>query len=234
VRLAELNRVNQAVPVKAAPPAKSAGPPSSPPIKASGNYDMDLLDEFAPPAKAPPARFQRPGVSPVSILRSARADSPQAPKPLVAATPSSAPSSPPKPAPPKKTAPPPSAAAGPSKPPSMKPSGSAKTLASSPSEPIKYKFTPEDAAAQASSVIPAEYHTRLADAAWKTRLEAAEEMVKWVEEGGGADAIDSEVMMRFLGKTPGWGEKNFQVSLPCPSLYSFVDGIVRYPASCIR
>ena len=36
-------------------------------------------------------------------------------------------------------------------------------------------------------------------------------MVKWVEEGGG-DAVDSEVVFRFLGKTPGWGEKNFQVS----------------------
>jgi hypothetical protein len=32
-----------------------------------------------------------------------------------------------------------------------------------------------------------------------------------VEEEGGADKIESEVMMRFLGKTPGWGEKNFQV-----------------------
>lgn len=44
------------------------------------------------------------------------------------------------------------------------------------------------------------------------RLEAAEELVAWVGEGGGAEAVDSEVMMRFLGKTPGWGEKNFQVS----------------------
>lgn len=59
--------------------------------------------------------------------------------------------------------------------------------------------------------MPAEYHTKLADAAWKTRLEAAEQMIKWVEEGGG-DAMDSEVLFRFLGKTPGWGEKNFQVS----------------------
>jgi len=46
-----------------APAPKASAPPSSPPIKAAGKYDMDLLDEFAPPAKAPPARFQRPGVS---------------------------------------------------------------------------------------------------------------------------------------------------------------------------
>ena len=37
-------------------------------------------------------------------------------------------------------------------------------------------------------------------------------MVKWVDEEGGAEKVDSEVMFRFLGKTPGWGEKNFQVS----------------------
>ena len=76
---------------------------------------------------------------------------------------------------------------------------------------MKYRYSPEDAAEKASSVIPADYHTKLADAAWKTRLEAAEEMIKWVDEDGG-HAVDSEILFRFLCKTPGWGEKNFQVS----------------------
>lgn len=89
--------------------------------------------------------------------------------------------------------------------------GPSKTLAVSPSEPVKYRYSSEDAAAQAADIIPADIQTKLADAAWKIRLEAAEELVKWVEEEGGADKIESEVMMRFLGKTPGWGEKNFQV-----------------------
>lgn len=62
-------------------------------------------------------------------------------------------------------------------------------------------------------MIPAEYHTKLADGAWKIRLEAAEEMMKWAEDS--AAEVDSEVVFRFLGKTPGWGEKNFQV---CPEL----------------
>lgn len=112
----------------------------------------------------------------------------------------------------KPTAPPPSAP--PPKPAAARagPSGPAKTLASSPSDPVKYRFTPEDAAAQAADTIPADYHTKLADGAWKVRLEGAEEMVAWVGENGGAEQVDSEVMMRFLGKTPGWGEKNFQVS----------------------
>jgi hypothetical protein len=61
-------------------------------------------------------------------------------------------------------------------------------------------------------MVPANYHAALADAAWKVRLEAAEQMVAWVSEDGVADGLDSEVLMRFLCKTPGWGEKNFQVS----------------------
>lgn len=111
-----------------------------------------------------------------------------------------------KPAP--KPAAPPPAAAGPSKPAAK---GAAKALASSPSEPVKYRFTPEDAAARAADLVPANFHTALADGAWKVRLEGADEMVAWVNDGG-ADEVDSEIMMRFLGKTPGWGEKNFQVS----------------------
>lgn len=88
--------------------------------------------------------------------------------------------------------------------------GPSKSLAVSPTEPVKYKYTPEDAAAQAADAIPQEYHTKLADGAWKVRLEAAEEMVKWTEEGA-AETTDSEILFRFLSKTPGWGEKNFQV-----------------------
>lgn len=35
-------------------------------------------------------------------------------------------------------------------------------------------------------------------------------MIKWVEEEG-AEKVDSEILIRFLGKFPGWNEKNFQV-----------------------
>lgn len=59
--------------------------------------------------------------------------------------------------------------------------------------------------------MPANFQTQLADGAWKVRLEAAEEMIKWVEEEG-AEKVDSEILVRFLGKFPGWNEKNFQVS----------------------
>lgn len=212
-------------PPPSSPPIRAAAPPSSPirasvtsspparpvasgspPIKASGRFDWDDLESgFGQSAKPPSTKPTQPAASPptlpFAILTQLQAAKPASSAPTAASKPS---------APVKK--PPPSAAAGPSKPPTGAKPGSSKTLAVSPSEPAKYRFTAEDAAAQAVNVIPADYHTKLADAAWKVRLEAAEAMVKWVEAEGGAEKVDSEVMIRFLGKTPGWGEKNFQVS----------------------
>lgn len=50
--------------------------------------------------------------------------------------------------------------------------------------------------------------TDLADANWKTRLAAMEELTLWMEDE--IDKLDAEVMVRALAKK-GWGEKNFQV-----------------------
>ncbi|WVQ71997.1 hypothetical protein IAR50_001541 [Cryptococcus sp. DSM 104548] len=206
-------------------PVPKATPPTSPPIKASSKFvgdDVDLNMEFAPPKRAPPARFARPGpakapASPATASKPAAAPEedggslsemapPKRGPPARFARPGAA-----KPAPtPAAPAPAPPAAAPPRAAPSGK-SGAAKTLASSPTEPVKFKYTPEDAAAQAAEVIPADFRTKFADSAWKVRLEAGEEMVKWAEEEG-AEKVDAEIVMRFLGKTPGWGEKNFQVS----------------------
>ncbi|KAK4685920.1 cytoskeleton-associated protein 5, partial [Tremellales sp. Uapishka_1] len=186
---------------------------SSPPIKSATKFD-DLVDEFAPPKKAPPGRFAaKPKVAPpADDLLDDFAPPAKAPPSRFASKPPAAralPSSPPKAAVPVKR-PTPTASAGPSKP--TVNGGPSKTLAVSPSEPVKYRFSSEDAAAKAEEQIPATYHAQLADAAWKVRLEAAKEMVKWVGEEDGAEKVESEVMMRFLGKTPGWTEKNFQVS----------------------
>jgi cytoskeleton-associated protein 5 len=173
--------------VKKAPTARApvSATPSSPPIKSSAGYDLDALEDFSSqPVKAPPARFAKPG----------------------AAKPAAAPAPIKRPAPTPAAAPPVAAKA----PPPAK-AGAAKTLAVSPTEPVKYKYNPEDAVAQAAEIIPAAYQTQLADGAWKVRLEAAEAMVKWYEDGA-AETVDAEIMMRFLSKTPGWGEKNFQVS----------------------
>lgn len=81
------------------------------------------------------------------------------------------------------------------------------------SEPVKYKFSAEDAEAQAADLIPADIQAGLADGQWKERLGAAERLLAWVEEGN-ADKAETEVIFRYLCKTPGWNEKNFQVGFP--------------------
>lgn len=73
---------------------------------------------------------------------------------------------------------------------------------------FKFKHTPEDADALAAEIIPENFATGLADANWKTRLATLDEMTSWVE--GAVGDLDSEVVVRFLGKK-GWSEKNFQV-----------------------
>ena len=78
---------------------------------------------------------------------------------------------------------------------------------------FKYKHTPEDADALAAEMIPENFAAGLSDSNWKTRLATLEEMTGWVESS--AESLDSEVIVRFLGKK-GWGEKNFQVSINCP------------------
>ena len=109
------------------------------------------------------------------------------------------------------TAAPAAAPAAARKPAASSSSGPSKTLASSPSDPVKYRYSNEEAMAKAQDMIPAEFHTKLADGAWKIRLEAAEEMIRWAEENADKGEVESEVVFRFLGKVPGWGEKNFQV-----------------------
>ncbi|KAJ7658715.1 armadillo-type protein [Mycena polygramma] len=74
---------------------------------------------------------------------------------------------------------------------------------------FKYKHTPEDAEAIASETIPSSILKDLADANWKTRLAALDEMTAWVE--GEIATVDAEVVVRALAKK-GWAEKNFQVS----------------------
>ena len=78
------------------------------------------------------------------------------------------------------------------------------------SESFKYKFTPEDAESMAADAIPAEYFAELGDGNWKIRMAALDTFREWLEPRLGE--IEAEVLFRFLGKKPGWNEKNFQVS----------------------
>lgn len=87
------------------------------------------------------------------------------------------------------------------------------TKASAPAGPgaldtFKYKYTPEDADGLIADLIPTQIAADLADANWKNRLAALEEMTTWIE--GVVGEVESELVVRFLAKK-GWSEKNFQV-----------------------
>jgi len=82
------------------------------------------------------------------------------------------------------------------------------SLAPTTLDAFKYKHTPEDADALAADIIPSGIATDFADANWKTRLAALDEMASWLESV--IPELDAEVIVRFLAKR-GWSERNFQV-----------------------
>lgn len=90
---------------------------------------------------------------------------------------------------------------------SSKPAASAPTA----TDTFKYKYTPEDAEGLIAELIPDNFKTDLGDGNWKVRLAALDEMVTWLE--GVIESAECELIFRFLGKKPGWNEKNFQVRL---------------------
>lgn len=112
----------------------------------------------------------------------------------------------------------------------------AKAAPPASTDTFKYKFTPEDADALAADMVPAQMQTDLADAQWKIRLAALDEVTTWLDGELNGDGLECEVLIRFLGKKPGWGEKNFQVSSFLQPDYS--QGVYtwccRYPPRSMR
>ncbi|KAJ1020613.1 hypothetical protein NDA16_004006 [Ustilago loliicola] len=81
--------------------------------------------------------------------------------------------------------------------------------AASATQPVKYRFHPDDAEARAADLIPAAIATQLASGAWKERLQGMTEFNDWLKVE--AETVESEIIVRALGKKPGWKESNFQV-----------------------
>ncbi|SJX62376.1 related to STU2-Microtubule-associated protein (MAP) of the XMAP215/Dis1 family [Sporisorium reilianum f. sp. reilianum] len=81
--------------------------------------------------------------------------------------------------------------------------------AASATEPVKYRFHPDDAEARAADLIPTGIATQLASSAWKERLAGMTEFNGWLKIE--AETVESEIIVRALGKKPGWKESNFQV-----------------------
>lgn len=125
---------------------------------------------------------------------------------------SAPPATPAKPPPPAAAAKklPPAAAAAMAKVTKQPAAAASSASASAPSESFKYKFTPEDADGRIAELIPENFSNELGDGAWKIRLATLDESFpQWLEDS--LDTVDAELIFRFLGKKPGWNEKNFQV-----------------------
>lgn len=103
------------------------------------------------------------------------------------------------------------AAAAPSTSASARPAAAAggSKAAASATEPVKYRFHPDDAEARAADLIPAGIAAQLASSAWKERLAGMVEFNDWLKVE--AETVESEIIVRALGKKPGWKESNFQV-----------------------
>ncbi|SNX84562.1 related to STU2 - Microtubule-associated protein (MAP) of the XMAP215/Dis1 family [Melanopsichium pennsylvanicum] len=81
--------------------------------------------------------------------------------------------------------------------------------APSATEPVKFRFHPDDAEARAADLIPGNIVSQLASSAWKERLQGMIEFNDWLKVE--AETVESEIIVRALGKKPGWKESNFQV-----------------------
>ncbi|KAJ7582745.1 hypothetical protein C8J56DRAFT_791650 [Mycena floridula] len=105
---------------------------------------------------------------------------------------------------------------------SKAPAKSAAPVASGSLDTFKYKHMPEDAEALAVELLPSSIMTDFADANWKTRLAALEEMTPWLE--GLSYQVDAEVVIRAFAKK-GWTDKNFQVSA---KLYGILSALAEH------
>jgi len=70
----------------------------------------------------------------------------------------------------------------------------------------------EDAEAQVEGgALPEAMVAQLSDANWKQRLQGITALHDWLA-GGEMNGVESELVVRWLSKKPGWKESNFQVS----------------------
>ncbi|KAK0210718.1 microtubule associated protein [Desarmillaria ectypa] len=188
VRKAKIKEAYEKATVKckagcAAPPraAPTAPPPAAAPKKRAPALKPVVVEDE--PLESPPLK-KPPAKPPARLLARTQGSG----GPPAAAVP-----------PPKKTLPP--VAAKSAKPQTSSAPGTLDTF--------KFKHTPEDAEALAADAIPSSILADLADANWKTRLAALDEMSTWID--GVINDLDAEVLVRALAKK-GWSEKNFQVS----------------------
>ncbi|PWN35981.1 ARM repeat-containing protein [Meira miltonrushii] len=86
-------------------------------------------------------------------------------------------------------------------------SGSSK--AAGVNEPVKYRYHPDEAEARSSEIVPAHIQEELSTSVWKDRLAAMVKFNEWLKLE--SETVESELIVRFLSRKPGWKESNFQV-----------------------
>jgi cytoskeleton-associated protein 5 len=173
--------------------ARSAAPAPAP---ASARPSM------APPASRPIA----PAVRKPALVAAVTAE-----KENISPAPSSVPSRPPvkKPAPPAPVRQPVASSSRPPVRATPAASGSKPSKAASSTEPVKFKYHPDEAEAKASELVPSHLVEEISNSVWKERLAGMVKFNEWLKIE--VEEVESELIVRFLSKKPGWKESNFQV-----------------------
>lgn len=86
-------------------------------------------------------------------------------------------------------------------------SGSSKMA--SVNEPVKYRYHPDEAEARSNELVPVHIQEELSTSVWKDRLAAMVKFNEWLKLE--CETVESELIIRYLSRKPGWKESNFQV-----------------------
>ncbi|MCO5585355.1 hypothetical protein L7F22_039288 [Adiantum nelumboides] len=76
-------------------------------------------------------------------------------------------------------------------------------------EPVKYRYHPDEAEARSNEIVPSHIQEELSTSVWKDRLAAMVKFNEWLKLE--CETVESELIVRFLSRKPGWKESNFQV-----------------------
>lgn len=91
------------------------------------------------------------------------------------------------------------------------PAKSAPAVKAAKDEPLRYKVSDEDVLSRAEEFVPAEIMADISNSNWKTRLAAMEALYEFLDTTVAPGDTEAELIVRFLGKRPGWKDSNFQV-----------------------
>ncbi|KAI9333804.1 armadillo-type protein [Obelidium mucronatum] len=86
-------------------------------------------------------------------------------------------------------------------------------------EPLTFKFSDDTAEAWMAEAFPGLNLAEFSDSNWKIRLGACHAFAETIKE---APSLEPEAIIRFLSKSPGWKESNFQVMTAMVSLFDFL------------